>query len=124
MSKNILQKCVTEAGLSSAQFNAIWERVKIRTSAKPKNALSGYNFFSKEARKTNKKISMKEIANKWSALSDKKKKKYNAKSVKDKERYVKEMANYEQKMQDSITPEIKRKMELTKLKVLIDNPKI
>ena len=56
MSKAILQKCVTEAGLTNVQFNAIWARVKIRTDDRVKNALSAYNFFSKAARKKNKSI--------------------------------------------------------------------
>ena len=115
MSKAVLQKCVIEAGLTTTQFNSIWARVKIRTGARVKSALSAYNWFSKDMRKKDKSASMKTIAEKWGKLSDKKKKKFQKLATKDKERYAQELAQHEETMQESLSPEIKLQMELAKM---------
>ena len=68
---------------------------------------------------------MKEIAEQWKKLNDKKKLKFQKQATKDKERYAKELSQHEQKMQESLPAEIKLKMQFSKLtcKELVDKCK-
>ena len=115
MSKKLLIQACQEVGGSSAFGNALWGRIQERIKNKVPGAKSAYNLCAADLRKKHKNITMKEIAQKWNKLDEKKKKTYMKKAAKDKERYIKDKTIHEQKMLDTLSPRVQGKIKLKQM---------
>ena len=115
ITKNNLQQCAGEVGISPKQFKALWKRIRERTDNKIVKQRSAYNLFSQSIRKENKHISMREIAEKWKVLEDDQRDKFKELASNDKLRYNKEMSLFEKAVTESLTPEQVKMAALQKL---------